>query len=470
MKTILRFTWILAAALACCSPTEKPGDCNSNADCDPGFYCSPDHICLCETDNSCPEDEFCNANGYCQPYLGCRVDADCGEAGDWRCEITASGEGRCLCQTDAACEDGEFCNTSGACQPKAGCILDSDCGPAEAWRCRINPETSIGECFCQTDAACDEAEFCNVHGYCQPNAGCETNEDCQAGRFCNVATHECLCHYEAQTGCDPGEVCNASGYCQPRPGCYDNDDCEDLPDTYCDCTTRTCAPNGSCESDLQCPLGTICRQNQCVEGCNDGSDCPLDKLCSNFECVPGCQADEFCDLMEYCVGGTCNSDYSANKPYCKSCNPALGDCGNAANHCIIYNNGPDDFCAENESCNYCGIDCTADSRCPNGFECGDLIIISGQCSAEVGDECPEPTSCPGGLPCVKGPEQLCGYCPCHDTLNPCEECFLGFMCMYSMNPCSSNADCLQCTEFDGENYGYCLFGRVCGLNEGLHCP
>ena len=482
---------MLAVGLLACPESEQAGDCNRDGDCEAGFICSTDHICLCSNDAACSDDEFCNMNGYCQKYLGCRIDGDCGDVAAWRCQITESGSGQCLCRTDAACESGEFCNTSGSCQAKAGCILDADCGSDVDWRCRINPQTSIGECFCNTDGACAEAEFCNVHGYCQPNASCDSNEDCQAGRFCNVDTGECLCNPEAQTGCEADtEVCNQSGYCQPRPGCYDNRDCAELPGTFCDFSTRSCVPEGSCTSDLQCPLGTVCRQYVCVAGCSDSADCPLDSYCSNNQCVNGCQADDFCEFAQFCMGGSCQDAYSASTPYCKTCDGGdLTSCGDRDNLCLIYPYDSDAFAAVDDE--YCAPDCSGDQRCPNGFSCNSVISVKQE------DLCQVDADCPAGLPCLKSPEEDSGYCPCAGN-NPCpaNTCFtdycIGGTCSILGSagltlPCNNAADCkvclvtldscantacepVDCILNDGVNYGGCVSGQGCGLIEGVHCP
>jgi hypothetical protein len=488
---------LLGLAAGCSQSQTAAGDCRRDADCDPGFVCSSDRICKCTADSACQDDQFCNVNGYCQKYLGCRIDGDCGDAAAWRCQIGEAGSGQCLCRTDAACEQGEFCNTSGTCQQKAGCILDADCGPAVDWRCRINPDSGIGECFCKTDGACEQGEFCNVNGYCQPNASCDSNEDCPAGRFCNLASGECLCNSEAQTGCGAEEVCNQSGYCQPRPGCYDNRDCEDLADTYCDFNTRTCVPNGTCTSDLQCPLGKVCRLSQgrylCIDGCNDSADCPLDTYCSGFQCVAGCQADDFCGFAEFCTAGACQAGYTAQTPYCKTCdNTDLFSCGPRENLCLIYPYENDDFAAVDDE--YCAPQCSAEQRCPNGFECNSVI------SVKQTDICHTSADCPAGLPCLKSPEEDTGYCPCTaDLRNGCPDntcysdtCWMGRclalsgaginlpcqtaadckFCMVTLLPCGAGDTCpaVTCELYDGADYGGCVSGRGCGLIEGVHCP
>lgn len=503
MKTLSTISLLAAAflvVLPACNQTDVQGNCSRDSDCDSGFVCSADHLCLCTSDSACTEEgQFCNSSGFCQKYLGCRTDADCGDTDSWRCMISDSGNGQCLCKSDSACESGEFCNTAGSCQKKAGCILDSDCGPEQDWRCKINSDSGIGECFCNTDNACEQGEFCNVHGYCQPNSTCESNDDCPAGRFCNVQTGECLCNPDAQTGCASDEVCNTSGYCQPRPGCYDNSDCKDLPDTYCDFSTRTCVANGTCTADTQCPLGQICRLDQgqyrCINGCNSSADCPLDQYCSsNYQCTAGCQADDFCDFTQFCTNGTCTDGYSQQSPYCKPCdNRDLTACGALENSCLIYPYVEDPFSQISDQ--YCAPDCSGNQRCPNGFSCNSVIGI------KQTDLCSTDADCPYGLPCLKSPEEDQGYCPCHNTKNPCMDnsCWKDTCSSFSHKcallnasgvtlPCQTDADChvcsgtllkcgagdtcpeVQCETYDGVDYGGCVMAKACGLMEGFHCP
>ncbi|HOX43892.1 MAG TPA: hypothetical protein PK668_09840 [Myxococcota bacterium] len=496
MRTAITLTTLaLLSTLAGCEGEEIAGNCKRDSDCMAGYRCSLDHQCLCTIDQACLEGEYCNADGFCQRYTGCRTDPDCGlPAGAWRCQITAAGSGQCLCLTNEACTGEQVCNTSGSCQDKAGCVLDGDCGDPSLFQCRINPETSIGECFCKVDGACQDNEFCNFYGYCQPRTTCATNEDCPAGRFCNVADGECLCNSEAQTGCRSDEVCNASGFCQPRPGCYDNADCVDIAGTFCDYTTRTCVPEGTCSASTQCPLGQVCSQRVCTTGCNSSDDCELDQRCSNFQCVTGCQSDEFCDFIEFCTDGTCTSAYSAANPFCKACaggGDILG-CGTRGNSCLIYPYTGDPFAnAGNED--YCAPDCSGGQRCPQGFECSTVITI------KQSDLCQTNADCPSGLPCLKSAEEDQGFCPCAanntcpsntcltgDTCGMSGKCFALSMsgidlpcstaadcniCTVTMDHCMTNADCqaISCELYDGVNYGGCVSAKACGLVEGMHC-
>ncbi len=466
---------ILALAVFACSGSEVAGVCNDNGDCDTGFYCGPDHQCLCQADTSCAADEFCNANGFCQKYQGCRLDADCGDAANFRCQIEQTGKGTCLCRNDGACKSEEYCNASGVCQKKAGCILDSDCGDDTLWFCRINSDTKIGECFCKADGACEQGEFCNPHGYCQPLSTCTSNDDCQAGKLCDIPSGECLCDSDAQTGCASGEVCNSSGYCQPRPGCYDNSDCTDIAGTFCDITTRTCIPNGTCTTDRQCPIGQVCQNGACADGCHYASDCELTECCVSNQCQTcDCQNDDFCAFAEFCNNSNCQSGYSQDTPYCKPCNSQSTDytqCGDVLNRCLIYPFTNDTFAGHSDE--YCAMDCSTNDRCPKGFGCSEIVVIKST------DECVTDNDCPSGVPCWKGPEEDKGYCPCHPQKNSCplDSCdVFGIVgppntCINKRTPCSSSLDCtIECVSDQADGFGGCVIGKTCGLQEGIHCP
>ena len=473
-KSSIAILAVAGLALAGCSSKEIQGVCDNDADCGTGFKCI-EHQCLCQTDQACADDEFCNPQGFCQKVVGCRVDSDCGEY--MRCQLDEHGRGTCLCTGDQACPDGQFCNSSGSCQDVPGCLLDSDCGDPNLYFCRINPETDVGQCYCKADEACEKGEFCNPKGFCQPKASCTTNDDCPAGKLCDTSSGECLCDPDSQTGCRSDEVCNSSGYCQPRPGCYDNSDCEDTPGTFCDLTTQTCIPEGTCTSDRQCPLGQVCRNRTCVPGCNQSYDCPLDQCCVGNQCQPcDCQNDEFCAFAEYCQNGGCQSAYSASTPFCKPCDSQSLDynqCGSPTNRCLIYPYTNDAFAAQ--SSEYCAVDCEANERCPAGFVCSQLVVI------KQSDQCRTDADCPSGVPCWKSPEEDTGYCPCHPSMNPCpiDTCdTLGiagprYTCVNTKKPCQTSADCLiQCVADPDSTQGFggCVVAKNCGLAEGVHCP
>lgn len=65
-----------------------------------------------------------------------------------------------------------------------------------------------------------------------------------------------------------------------------------------------------CEIDDDCPLGTVCEQNRCVDACMEDADCPTGFICLNGHCIPEpgdpCTTDADCPLGLVCVGGQCS--------------------------------------------------------------------------------------------------------------------------------------------------------------------
>ncbi len=373
---------------------------------------------------------------------------------------------------------------------KKKCEKDGDC-PAH-WRCDMYAFI----CRCVSDEGCDQAagEVCMPDGTCQVYTGCTSDAMCPSLWECDTNTGECLC--TCDEACEPGEICNPSGYCQPSSGCFDNDDCGQ--GEICDTSTKTCIDDGTCTNKFQCPIGHLCQNGQCVPGCEDYGDCPLGSACIGGQCVQGkCEDDTFCDFMWYCdTGGTCQNAYdAANAPYCKPCDGAsLTDCGPRENPCLIYPFKTDAFATQSGEDEYCSVDCSGGQHCPNGFECNSIITV------KTTDLCQTDADCPQGLPCLKHPEEDEGFCPCHNTRNPCMDntcmtsdmCFAGSclslsiagidlsctqdsdcnICLVTMSHCMSDADCktIECELYDGVDYGGCVSAKGCGLNEGYHCP
>lgn len=65
-----------------------------------------------------------------------------------------------------------------------------------------------------------------------------------------------------------------------------------------------------CEIDADCPAGTVCEENKCIDACVTDADCPAEHICLNGHCIPEpgdpCQADSDCPLGLVCVGGQCS--------------------------------------------------------------------------------------------------------------------------------------------------------------------
>jgi len=204
------------------------------------------------------------------------------------------------------------------------CASDSDCPPGA--RCDV--ERAV--CVCQTDEACDDGEFCNGAGVCQLERGCTANVDCQDSQFCDLDSGRCL----------DGRALEISGLCG-------------LPS--------------------HCPSGSICRSGVCQPGCITSGDCELGEVCIDGQCddSPGrCADDSFCEFGASCVDGFCEEDFRG--PYCRFCTPSTqqnpNPCDDPRNFCLVNNQELGGFT------NFCGVDCSLDQSCPNGYECNDVLI------------------------------------------------------------------------------------------------
>jgi len=99
------------------------------------------------------------------------------------------------------------------------------------------------------------------------------------------------------TDCVPPYVCHAkAGKCVP-PSSRNADPCDPIEGIGCTppklCISGICLPPpGACTSNLNCPMGYICKNGTCVwgssvpPGCGPKKPCPSGKLCVNGKCVP----------------------------------------------------------------------------------------------------------------------------------------------------------------------------------------
>jgi len=82
----------------------------------------------------------------------------------------------------------------------------------------------------------------------------------------------------AQAGCPMGQYCDPdSDAC--APGCDDAGDC---PGGVCDIASHTCV---ACLDNTQCDLGTVCKDGECVAGCDAQQPCNAGLACCSDTCV-----------------------------------------------------------------------------------------------------------------------------------------------------------------------------------------
>lgn len=348
-----------------------------------------------------------------------------------------------------------------------GCQRDEDCGdPASAWRC----ETQTGQCYCRTNDACPNGQFCNAAGFCQDRAGCEKNSDClDSTLFCDTTSGSCIpkgrCSFDLQ--CPLGNVCDTSRS-QCVEGCRSNGDC---PGSSCRCGEVPCNCTGTTAAELQaCPIG-VCDPYFC----SDNSFCKFGELCGQPPADAGSARNQ------------CFSDFDPDRrPYCTSCSfgGGISVCGNGANYCLIdtQNGG-----------NFCGTDCSEGQQCPRGYDCSDVIVVYTQwtctranpaCRTNDTLICMKDADCKHGGTCVipsgssfgncagkcaVNEGSGAGFCTCLvDSDCAQESCSMG-ECSISRKKCVTQNDCrpIRCVDFDG--VGGCLIGQNCAPGDGLSC-
>ena len=164
------------------------------------------------------------------------------------------------CQTDAECDDGNFCTTNGTCN-------------------------AAGQCVGGPPPNCDDGNVCTDDS-CVPATGCVHTP--VPGRACDDGN-----------ACTSSDTCNTAGQCVggPPPNCDDGNVCTDdscIPATGC---AHTPVPSRACDDGNACTTNDMCNTTgACVGGpplvCDDGNVCTRD-LCDAlrgcvFEPIPGC--------------------------------------------------------------------------------------------------------------------------------------------------------------------------------------
>ncbi len=345
---------------------------------------------------------------------------------------------------------------------------------------------------------------CSSNGGGTSSAQCTNDSSCPVGAYCRIAqggsTGQCAC--KTDDACPTGETCNSQGICQKKTACRSNAECD--ASKFCDILSGACLDRTACGADFHCELGSVCNiqgtSGQCVEGCFTTADCPLFSICDKTSagsngmgrCLANeCEDKTFCKFGENCVDHTCMRD--TNPIRCAACNPQqLGSCGSTHNYCLVNSAyspsnpaaGPQDFC---------GVECTMESDCPNWYTCEGVILLTQ-------DQCTSDAQCGGGgRVCVIGEADLKGFCTCVQdaecvpAMGICVDLGLGKTCANNPGtPCASDVDCLcqpqtmtcagtgrpcmrgsdcvpKCV-FDSSNRGGCFLGMACAPEDGLYCP
>lgn len=297
-------------------------------------------------------------------------------------------------------------------------------------------------------------------GESQFTSGCTGNDECPVGSACRIergnTVGTCICR--SDEACEAGEVCNSQGICQARAACRSNTECE--ADKFCDLSSGECIARTKCGTDVHCLPGNVCDDaaGGCVAGCFTNGDCPLYAVCARAgneligTCITGrCDGKEFCEYGEFCNNGSCAG--ATNPDFCAPCGQGQ-PCSAPSSFCLI-NSAYDPNIPQNGGPNFCGVECDEASDCPNGYECGGVVLLTQ-------DQCTQDAECGGGgRRCVLGEGDLRGFCTCVNdqdcAFDAAPPTCAGTCGGLGLQPCSSDAECLTSCVFQCQNPQ----GRAC---------
>jgi hypothetical protein len=176
-------------------------------------------------------------------------------------------------------------------------------------------------------------------------------------------------------------------------------------------------------------------------------------------CQPNaCTSSACCELGQTCSpASVCEDDRRG--PYCEACGPPTPDDP-------LPCDAPENFCLNEASASggsFCGVDCSGDQPCPNGYQCSTIGVRPLDLIRCTRDE-----SCPDGRECAISEGQTTGVCGCSaDSQCPGQPCdprrgvcvFTGQSCTVGGEPCPP----LPCVD------GLCFIGRNCVPGPDLTC-
>ncbi|MBI5525734.1 MAG: hypothetical protein HY897_05325 [Deltaproteobacteria bacterium] len=242
-------------------------------------------------------------------------------------------------------------------------------------------------------------------------------------------------------GCDcPSGCCDKSGVC--KPGTVDTicgkggGDCADCSADSNNCVNQVCEAQLGCKVNSDCPLGYICYEQKCVEGCNKDADCPqtVPKCRASVQprgkCIE-CLADVDCKAIGtnyFCNNGTCEKVQPLCNPKCT----AWEECGE------------DEVCHPREG--YCNQDADCTKLDPSLLcDVNTHACVLPECV--VDDDCTV-TCIPCGGTCDSNKCQCIASCgaPLCATCTDTPECQPGLTCTglltkYCNTQCTTDADC-----------------------------
>jgi hypothetical protein len=194
----------------------------------------------------------------------CATDTDC--ADDDPCTVgEACGEGfACVPGTPKVCDDGVFCNGVESCDSLAieGCVAGTPVSVDDGVDCTDDACDEEADTVTHTPdvSLCEDEEAC-TENTCDVTLGCQfiplTGEECDDGSVCTI-----------------GDACGAEGTCLSGTDALPCDDANPCTDNSCDATEGCVTVDNTdpCEDGLDCTVGDVCGDGDCVSGPLAGFD------------------------------------------------------------------------------------------------------------------------------------------------------------------------------------------------------
>ena len=400
--------------------------CTKDADCDPGKLCNPtNHTCStgCSNSHGCAADAgVCEADaGLC---VECQADPDCtADPNKTRCDgiqhrcfpCNPSGD-NCGHALYCALQQGDF-----SCS--AGCKDDTDCNPL----LMPMPDMAMG--------------MGGKDGGAADGGGMMSD----GGKSMDMSVPVDL----AMT---PADMAMKPDMAMPKPNAM----------MYCNKAAHACV---QCIADDNCPLGKVCKANQCVPGCSNMHGCDQMLACCG---APGSQScvDTTSDFQN-CggCGNQCQGGWNCCNSGCS--NPLIDvmNCGMCGNTCMVANGTP--TCVQrscaiakcNQGWNDCngvymdGCETNTDQNVNNCGACNNACTLPNALPKCVGGTCQVGSCLPGTANCDGNAMNGCETVTTNDPMN-CGGCNMKCSGNHISQPTCGNSTCngmcdLGFTDCDG---------------------
>lgn len=256
----------------------------------------------------------------CVDPNGCDKEADCTDPARPRCEMTSH---KCVpCLSNADCALGRICfpathTCTAGCAPGHGCPADGGVCEADAGSCvECNGDN---DCL---DAAKPRCDLVSRRCFeCNPQ-----NDNCGFARVCVPN--------EGQVGFACRDGCKDDVDCQPPGGGGDGgvaDGGMPSQNTHCEPKKKVCV---RCLVDDDCPLGRICKANQCVAGCTEQHGCDNGLTCCDIQGQKAC-TDTRTDFQN-CggCGVVCQGGWNCCDSLCSNPVNDVKNCGMCGTVCM----------------------------------------------------------------------------------------------------------------------------------------